>query len=145
MPNKQVYDINASWDDPSERVKESRLDRRCTADFKIKIALDLPTHKNPLVGPGMIKDISAGGIRCITKHRLSPGQAVKVLIPTDMFSNDGQFPKSFLANGLVKRVDRMDETKSSVAIQLERKLSQSADWGDFVGFLDSISSLHAVS
>lgn len=145
MPNKQVYDINATWDDPYERGKDKRVARRCESKFRIKIALNLASNESPLVGPGVVTDVSIGGLRCITKHRLTPGQAVQVLVPTESFSSNGKFPESFLGNGLVKRVDRIDDAKSFVALQFDRKLSGSVEWGEFVDFLDSISGLHAMS
>ncbi len=133
------YDVTASWDDPFERPKERRTVARAQARFKVKIAVNLANKPAPLVGPGVVCDISATGLRCRTKHRLAQGQAIRLFVPTKGFPTDLGFPKSFLGGAQVVRTKSMDDGVFEVAVRFDEDLRDDIQMAVFVDHLHSLA------
>ena len=143
MPNRQIYDIHAEWDDPYDRPPEHRKARRCAARFVIKVALESMLARAPLVGPSVVKNISTQGIYFLTKHRLTPGQQVKLRIPTREVPGATGLPEAFMGGGRVVRVEAVDNKRSHVAVRLHDGLANDVDWAVFVDFLESMAPLQS--
>ncbi len=133
------YDVNASWDDPFERRKERRSAIRTPVRFMIKIAVDLANKPVPLVGPGVVEEISSEGLRCRTKHRLSPGQGVKVAISTSELPADLGLPKRFVGGAHVIRTSMLPDSVSEVALKFDERLRDDIHLAVFVEHMQTVS------
>jgi hypothetical protein len=133
------YDINASWDDPFERRQERRAVARIPAKFKIKIAVDLANKSTPLVGSGVVDDISPEGLRCRSKHRLSPGQSVRIMITTGSLPTDLGLPKRFLGGAQVVRTNQTHDDVSEISLRFDDALRDDIHLAVFIEYLQHSS------
>lgn len=133
------YDVNASWDDPFERRHERRSRPRTPARFTVKIAVNLANKSAPLVGPGVVDDISPVGLRCRTKHRLSPGQPVQLLISTQELPQDLGLPKGFMGTAQVIRTNPLEDSVSEVSLKFDESLRDDINLAVFVEHFHTLS------
>ena len=138
MP-RTPYDVNASWDDPYDRPKERRHASRASSRFQVKIAVALANKESPLVGPGVVHDISVSGLRCRTKHRLAPGQPITLLVPTSNFPSEMGLPKKFLGGAQVVRSKLGPDGVSEVALRFDEDLRDDIQLAVFVDHLSSLA------
>lgn len=141
MPNTPLYDINAVWDDPTERQPEHRAAARFEVRLKIKIALKVEESEKPLVGVGRVRNISTEGLYCLTKHRLTPGDEVTLQFFTQGCPTDSGLAQYVFGTGRVVRVDRVDTRRSMVAIQFDKNLSENIEFAIFADYLKSVSGI----
>lgn len=132
------YDVNASWDDPYERRNERRQVGRTPVNLKIKIAVDLANKPAPLVGPGVVDDISPTGLRCRTKHSLTAGQFVKIQIPTKDMPSELGLPKGFIGAAQVTRAEQRDGGICEVAVRFDEDLRTDIHLAIFVEHLQTM-------
>lgn len=138
MP-RTPYDLNASWDDPFDRPKERRKASRTASRFQVKIAVTLTNKPVPLVGPGIVQDISATGLRCRTKHRLAPGQPVTLQLPTSSSPSELGLPKKFFGGAQVVRSRLGSDGVSEVAIRFDEDLRDDIHLAVFVDHLGTLA------
>lgn len=142
MPNRQQYNVDAIWDDPFDRPPDNRSSSRFDIRIKIKIAVQLANKSAPLVGVGLVRNISTEGVYCMTKHRLSVGQEVKLLFLADRLPSDSGVSRKIVGTGKVVRVEPPDsENRSHVAIKFDKDLGESIEFSIFSDYLRSISGL----
>lgn len=144
MARRQAYDINAEWVDPFEerRNRERRGASRFPAQLKVQIAVDLPDIQRRLVGPGVVKDLSEGGVQVITKHRLAPNQRVSVVIPTDGAPQTPVLRQHFSGNAQVMRVTPRDNRCADVALRFGEAFTDDMEFALFVDHLRALSYAH---
>ena len=140
MAQRQIYDVNAEWDDPFERTSERRASSRYKSKFKISLSVDDP-EKGRLVGPALARNISVHGAKVITKHKLKVGQSVTVAIPTDLCPASMGLPKAFMGTGEVIRAEASDEGKMLAAISFGDNFTGNMEFAVFVEYLYSISAV----
>ncbi len=140
MAQRQIYDVNAEWDDPFERTSERRATSRYKSRFEISLSVDDP-EKGHLVGPALARDISVHGAKVITKHKLEAGQSVTVAIPTDICPASMGLPKAFMGTGEVLRAEAVDGSKMLAAISFGDSFSGNMEFAVFVEYLYSISAV----
>ena len=140
MARRQAYDIDAPWVDPCEaRREERRRALRFAAQLKLDIAVDTPEAGGRLVGPGVVRDLSEGGVQVITKHRLAPSQRVTVSIPADR-ALQGPVPRrSFIGSARVVRVKERDNRCSDVALRFCDDFTDDMEFTLFVEHLRQVS------
>ena len=145
MSDSPNYDVNAVWDDPFDRPPERRAEVRFDIRLKIKIAVEVPNRDKPLVGIGRIHNVSTQGVYCLTKHKLTIGQEVKLQFFTRGCPTDSGIAKQIYGTGLVVRVDPVDERRSNVAIQFAKNLSENIEFAIFADYLRSVSGIQSPS
>ncbi len=133
------YEIESDWVDPYDRVDERRRVPRFRADMKIMIALESGSARRNLVGPGLLKDMSEGGIFCVTKHQLSPGNDLTLRFATDMCPPDLCLPKSFYGHAKVVRTQPDEEDRMFAGIAFGDELKQNMEFSLFVQHLETAS------
>lgn len=139
VPNKQVYDLNADWDDPYDRRPEARNVGRFSTKFRVKIYVETP--RGTLVGPGIVNDLSISGMCLVTKHELKRGQRITVKIPTAVCPDSMGMPRAFTGQADTVRIKNLGENRSLVALKFLPELSENME---FVVFLDYLSSIASV-
>jgi len=138
-PNRQRYDTHAQWDDPFEKTEERRHAPRHAESFRIKIGVQMDENPKPLVGPGLVQDISVSGLRCRTKHRVQVGQRVKVSIPTKEFPDSTGLPLGFQGDAQVVRTYIDDPGISQISIRFEDELAADMNFAHFIEQLPRLS------
>jgi hypothetical protein len=121
------------------RARERRAVARTPARFKIKIAVTLANKPAPLVGPALVHDVSTESLRCHTKHRLSPGQSVRLSIPTSTHPPQMGLPKKFLGSALVVWSNALDSGVYDVALRFDEDLRDDIQLAVFVEHLQSVA------
>ncbi len=145
MPNTPPYDIDAVWDDPFDHPPERRAEARFDVRLKIKIAVKVADNEKPLVGIARVRNVSTQGVYCLTKHRLSVGQEVKLQFFTQGSPADSGVARQLLGTGRVVRIDPVDRRRSNVAIQFDNDLSENIEFAIFADYLKSISGMKSPS
>ena len=140
MAQRQIYDVNAEWDDPFERTSERRASSRPESKCKLSLTVDAP-EKGRLVGPALAGEMSVHGAKVITKHKLEVGQRVTVAIPTDLCPPSMGLPKAFMGTGEVIRVEASDDRKMLAAISFGDTFTGNMEFAVFVEYLYSISAV----
>ncbi len=133
----QRYDIESDWDDPFERVDERRKLPRFRSDMKIMIALESGSARRNLVGPGILSDMSEGGVYCVTKHQLSQGNDLILRFPTKMCPPEMCMPSSFYGSAKVVRTAPDTEDRIFAGIVFGDELKQNMEFSLFVQHLEA--------
>jgi hypothetical protein len=141
MARNVKYDIDAEWDDPYERARERRKTPRCTTSFMMKIAVRTSESASPLVGPARIQDVSTTGVRCLTKHKLAPGENVQVAVPTGEFPDLRGLPKAFVGTARVVRSQRVDDAHSMLSMKFGPEIAEDMDFSVFWDHLNTLSPM----
>lgn len=141
MAKRAKYDVDAHWEDPCEPHAEKRVSPRARASFHVKIAVDLVNKPRPLVGPGLVDNMSTAGLFCRTKHRLAPGQWVKIHIPTEMCPPEMGLPPAFLGSAEVIRTLPEDGRVSRTALRFDERLASDIQLAIFVDYLQSLGQV----
>jgi hypothetical protein len=144
-PNRAAYNIDATWEDPTKKMSDSRIAKRCSESFRIKIGVETPDDSRPLVGPGLVQNISTNGLCCLTKHQLKSGQKAMLYIPTKDFPTDQDLPKSFFGEAKVIRIDSRDNEPSKVALEFNGTLTGDMAFLEFIDHLQSLSSMKSTN
>ena len=145
MPDTPSYDVNAIWDDPFDRPPERRAEVRFEIRLKIKIAVEVSDSDTPLVGIARIQNISTQGVYCLTKHRLTVGEEVRLQFFTRGCPTDSGIAKQIYGTGRVVRVDPVDKRRSKVALQFDKNLSENIEFAIFADYLRSVSGIQSPS
>lgn len=140
MP-KTPYNIHAEWDDPYDHQRERRISARLKAKFRLSLSVDSGNGPGHLVGPGIVQNMSEGGVSVLTKHSLRPGQTVHIEVPTHFCPPDMCLPDRFEGEGDVIRVDDLGERKSLVGIRLGEAFSENMEFAVFVDYVRSVSKV----
>ncbi len=133
------YDVDAAWDDPFERNHERRRAKRHRFLLKATLSVEIPGTRQHLIGPAIVQDISTTGIWALTKHRLTPGMVVSLILPTGPCPSDLFLPESFTGDARVIRVRSLEDSRSLVALQLAETFSQNMEFAMFVDYLGTIA------
>lgn len=142
MPNRTKYDINAEWDDPFEHLDDRRASARCSEEFKIKIAVQVANHAEPLVGEAVVQNISLNGVFCKTKHHLTVGQEVQLAIYTHDYPTSQPLPRKFIGSASVIRIVEEDDVQK-VALAFGVDLAENMTFTLFIENLRRISQMKA--
>lgn len=145
MSNFANYDVNAVWEDPFDRPPEHRAESRFDIRLKIKIAVEVAESDKPLVGIARVRNISTQGVYCLTKHRLTVGQQVKLQFITQGCPTDSGVAGQIYGAGRVVRVEPVDRRRSNVAIEFDEVLSESIEFAIFAEYLRSVSGIKSPS
>ena len=143
MGRKSKYNIDAKWDDPFERREERRSRERCIEKFRIKMGVRVDGHKNLLVGPALVENVSQSGMLCKTKHSLHVGQEIHLSIPTREYSRGQDFPLKYIGTARVTRIESVDGNVSEVALDFGSDLSEDMSFSLFIEALHSVADLKA--
>lgn len=143
MGRKSKYNINAEWDDPYERQAERRSRERCVESFRIKMGVRVDGHKNLLVGPALVENVSQSGLLCKTKHALTEGQVVHLSISTRDYSKGKDFPLKFIGVARVVRVEPVDQNVMRAALDFGADLSEDMSFSIFIETLHSVADFKA--
>ncbi len=133
------YDIESDWDDPFEHRDEQRKTRRFESDLKIMIALESGSARRNLVGPGILRDMSEGGVFCVTKHQLSPGNDLTLRFSTEMCPPDMCLPKTFYGSAKVVRTEPDAEDRMFAGIAFGDALMQNMEFSLYVQHLEALA------
>ena len=132
------YDVNAAWSDPFE----TKVDHRSAERFKFRIKISmLVQNTNPpqrLVGPGIVRNISATGAWVLTKHALQPGQKITIAIPTKRFSVAEYLPATFIGPAEIVRIKPDVENRMWAGIRFGEPLLQNMEFAAFIKGLYSL-------
>lgn len=145
MSDSPNYDVNAVWDDPFDRPPERRGESRFDIRLKIKIAIEVAGSNKPLVGIVRVRNISTRGVYCLTKHRLTVGQHVKLQFFTKGCPTDSGVSGQIYGTGRVVRVEPVDRRRSNVAIEFDEDLSENIEFAIFAEYLKSVSGIRSPS
>ena len=145
MSDYPIYDVNAVWDDPFDRPPERREESRFDIRLKIKIAVTVDDSDTPLVGIARVRNISTQGVYCLTKHRLTVGQEVKLQFFTQGCPTDSGVAGQIYGTGRVVRVEPVDRRRSYVAIEFDKDLSENIEFAIFAEYLRSVSGIRSPS
>lgn len=143
MKRKSKYNIDAKWDDPYERRAERRTRERCVEQFRIKMGVQIDGHKNLLVGPALVENVSQSGMLCKTKHTLHEGQEVHLSIPTRDYVKSQDFPMRYIGSAQVTRIESVDGNVMEVALDFGVDLSEDMSFSLFIEALHSVADLKA--
>lgn len=131
------YDTESDWDDPYDRVEERREAPRFRTNLKIMIALESGSARRNLVGPGIVRDMSDGGLYCLTKHLLAPGKDVTLRFGTDMCPSDMCLPKSFYGSAKVVRTAPDDGGLMQAGVEFGDALMQNMEFSMYLQHLET--------
>lgn len=145
MTRRPSYSLDTSWVDPFEPRVENRSSDRFPFSLKVSIAVEDPTQKGQLIGPGIIRDISQSGVSLITKHQLTPRQRVTVALPTEGCHEDMCLPKAFIGRAEVCRTEPGDGSKSTVALRFGDSLCHNIEFVIFLDYLRFVSRTSATT
>jgi len=134
-----MYDTESEWDDPFDQVDERRRVRRFNTKIRIMIALESGSARRNLVGPGIVQDMSEGGVYCVTKHHLTPGHVLTLRFSTEMCSPELCLPNSFYGPAKVVRTTPDADDRTFAGIEFGNDLRQNMDFSMFVQHLESAS------
>lgn len=126
------YDVNAAWDDPFEHLEDRRTGQRFKLHFEVTVVANAPGFHGPLVGPGIVRNLSIGGILLVTKHQLDMGQWVSLTIPTDICSDADCFPSAFSGSAEVERIQPVKNRCTLVALRFGEAFTENMDFMMFV-------------
>ena len=141
MANKIKYNVDAEWDDPFEHLKDRRASTRCTEEFKIKIAVQVANHSEPLVGQAMVQNISLCGLFCRTKHHLTVDQKVQLAIYTEDYPTDQPLPRKFIGTAKVIRLKVLEDDLQEVGLKFGNDLAEDMNFTLFIENLRTLSGL----
>ena len=141
MPNKIKYDLNAEWDDPFEHLEDRRASGRCLEEFKIKIAVQVANHAEPLVGQAVVQNISLCGLFCRTKHHLTVGQDVQLAIYTEDYPAKQPLPRKFIGTAKVIRINEHEGDSQNVGLEFGTDLAENMTFTLFIENLRTISGM----
>lgn len=145
MARRKRYDIHAEWDDPFERKTDRRLSRRWKSNFTFSVTVDDGRAKRRMVGPAVLLNASMGGGLALTKHDLRKGQRVLSSFPTDFCPESMGMPREFQGHAEVMRVEAVDERKRLVGLRFGPAFTENMEFGVFMEYVQSISSVMASS
>ena len=145
MSDSPRYDVNAVWDDPFDRPPERRAESRFDIRLKIKIAVAVAQSDKPLVGMARVRNVSTQGVYCLTKHRLTVGQEVKLQFFTQGCPTDSGISGKIYGTGRVVRVEPVDRRRSNVALEFDKDLSENIEFAIFAEYLRSVSGMRSPS
>lgn len=111
------YNLDTEWDDPFDHLDDRRNSPRFQSNMRIMIGLESGSARRNLVGPGLLRDMSEGGLCCLTKHRLVPGNEVTLRFTTEMCPAEMCLPKTFY--GPAKVVRTLPDSKDRMVVGLE--------------------------
>lgn len=142
MPNRIKYDVNAEWDDPFDHLDERRASARCSEEFKIKIAVQVANHAEPLVGEALVQNISLNGVYCRTKHHLAVDQEVQLAIYTHEYPTTQPLPRKFIGSARVIRLREEDDVQE-VGLEFGADLAENMTFTLFIENLRRVSQMKA--
>ncbi|MFP6584366.1 MAG: PilZ domain-containing protein [Candidatus Hydrogenedentota bacterium] len=143
MRRKSRYDLNIPWDDPYDRKENRRGNERCIERFKIKIGVQVESHKTLLVGQAIVENISQGGVLCKTKQRLTEGQEVHLSIPTRDYSEGKDFPLKYIGTATVSRAQVIEGDVVEAGLIFGPNLSEDMSFALFIETMHSVSEIKA--
>jgi hypothetical protein len=139
MARRIQYDLDAVWDDPTERQADRRQAVRVETHLSVKIAVRVPEQPQALVGPGIVDNISVMGMYCRSKHTLSPGQAVEIYIPLKDCPRDMGLPRALMGTGRVVWLKAAGDKVLGTAIRFDPELADDIHLAIFVDYLGTLS------
>lgn len=138
MSKRQPYDIEATWDDPTERPPERRHAKRIPTHVAVKLALVVAEKSQPLVGQGIADNISVSGMYCRSKHSVAAGQPVEVYINLRECPRSMGLPRALMGSGHIIWVKPEGEKVLGTAIRFDEDLSDDINLAIFVDYLGTL-------
>lgn len=140
MPRHIRYDLNAAWDDPTERQANRRRASRAAAHVQIKLAVRPGERAQRMVGTGIADNVSTRGMYCRSKHTLSPGQAVEVHISLKEYPREMGLPRALTGSGHVVWVKPEGEKVIGSAVRFDDDFADDISLAIFVDYLGSLAN-----
>ena len=145
MPNKQRYDINAEWDDPTEHSSERRSVSRYKTKYKIKVSTPVKESSEYLVGVSVLRNLSMRGAFVQTKHDLDVGDRPSVAVHTEVCPKEMGMPRAFWGPVEVRHRQEGKNGTVLVGVSFGEGLIQDMEFARFIEYLLSISSVMSTS
>jgi len=139
MSKRSPYDIQATWDDPTERPADRRHVTRANSHVSVKLAIQLPEKAQPLVGQGIADNISVSGMYCRSKHTVKAGQPVEIYINLRDCPRSMGLPRALMGSGHIVRVQPEGEKVLGTAIRFDEDLSDDINLAIFVDYLGNLA------
>ena len=145
MPNKQRYDINAEWDDPTEHRSERRAVPRYKTKYKIKLSTPVAESSEHLVGVSVLRNLSMHGAFVQTKHDLHVGDRPSIAVHTEICPKEMGMPRAFWGPVEVHHREEGPNDTILVGVSFAEGFTQDMEFARFIEYLLSISSVMASS
>lgn len=114
---------------------DRRRAERVSVGFKLAISAKNPVNGGEILGPGILEDLSISGARVTTRHQLTPGQSVKVTIPTEGCPDALGLPERLAGKAVVQRVEPRKNRTRHVALRFTPALAQNMDFAFYIAYL----------
>jgi len=124
------YEVNASWDDPYERLKNRRRAVRARACLPVRVEAHNGGERR-LIGTGLSENLSYNGMALLTRYPLALSEKVWVSIPTDAYTHDLFLPAEFEGEGEVVRVETTGEGQHRVALRFGSQFTENMEFAVF--------------
>jgi hypothetical protein len=135
------YDPNALWDDPYDHLSERRAYGRARIPLMSRISVETDEPGVFSIGPGVMRNISAGGASVVTKHDLEPGNHLKITIDTRQYPHDLILPNKFVGSATVLRVKPRKGRSIRVGLAFGPEFTESMEFAMFVDHLQDMAAL----
>jgi hypothetical protein len=139
MAKRIQYDIEASWDDPTERQADRREVVRADTHLPVKVAVRMSDRPQPLVGPAIADNISVLGMYCRSKHTLAPGQTVELYLSLKDYPREMGLPRALRGSGHIVWIRSEGEKVLGTAIRFDEDLAQDINLAILVDYLGSLA------
>lgn len=139
MSKRTPYNVDAAWDDPTERAADRRHAKRNPTHTSIKLAVQIPDKSEPLVGQGIADNISVSGMYCRSKHTVNAGQPVEIYINLRDCPRSMGLPRALMGSGHIMWVKSEGEKVLGTAIRFDEDLSDDINLAIFVDYLGTLA------
>ncbi len=139
MVKRIQYDLNAAWDDPTERPANRRDASRAATHVPIKLAVRHAANARRMVGAAIADNLSTRGMYCRSKHTLTPGQPIEIYISLKEYPSEMGLPRSLTGSGHVVWVKPDGEKVLGAAVRFDEGFADDIHLAIFVEYLDSLA------
>ncbi len=139
MSRKIQYDLNAAWDDPTERQANRRRSARASSHVPIKLAVRPEETAPRLVGTGIADNLSTHGMYCRSKHTLAPGQPIEIYISLREYPKEMGLPRALTGSGHIVWVKPEGEKVVGAAVRFDEDFVDDIHLAIFVDYLGSLA------
>jgi hypothetical protein len=143
MARRIQYDLNAAWDDPTERAANRREVARAAAHLQIKIAVRPKSDAPRMVGTGIADNLSTRGMYCRSKHQLEQGQPVEVYISLKDCPREMGLPRALTGGGHIVWIKPEGERVTGSAIRFDDDFADDIHLALYVDYLSAAAQAKA--
>jgi len=133
------YDLNASWDDPTERQTNRRQAPRAASHVQIKLAVRPDERAQRMIGTGIADNVSTRGMYCRSKHTLTPGQPIEVHISLKEYPREMGLPRALTGSGHVVWLKPEGEKVVGAAVRFDDDFADDIHLAIFVDYLKALA------